>query len=251
MTSSWCAVRVFRRGAAAVGGGAVGRGRRCGRVGDTGVGRGRRQPAHRPGDLDHRVRRNCHRRRPVRCRRRVHALRRRRARTPGPGRGRDCATLGYPVGQVDMVVLTHLDGIGMAAAVDGDGTWTPMFPNARLVTTAAEIDFLEAEPTADRGDGAGGLRPLLHAAPAWPRGRHRRLAGGAGAGGAPRTHRRPLAWSRSGPHRERRRQAVLLGHLAISPVQLAAAQGPESHLDARAPTRCWRTSWGRRSATAP
>ena len=54
---------------------------------------------------------------------------------------------GYPVEQIDIVVLTHLDGIGMAAAVDGDGTWTPMFPNARLVTTAAEIAFLETLET--------------------------------------------------------------------------------------------------------
>ena len=38
---------------------------------------------------------------------------------------------GYPVEQIDIVVLTHLDGIGMAAAVDGDGTWTPMFPDVR------------------------------------------------------------------------------------------------------------------------
>jgi hypothetical protein len=49
---------------------------------------------------------------------------------------------GFPPDRVDVVVLSHLDGIGMAAVVTPDGGWAPAFPNARLVMTQAELDWL-------------------------------------------------------------------------------------------------------------
>lgn len=51
---------------------------------------------------------------------------------------------GFPPERVDVVVLTHLDGIGMAAVVERDGSWAPAFPNARIVLMSAELDFLAA-----------------------------------------------------------------------------------------------------------
>jgi hypothetical protein len=40
------------------------------------------------------------------------------------------------------VVLSHLDGIGMAAIVTPEGGWAPAFPNARVVMTRAELEWL-------------------------------------------------------------------------------------------------------------
>jgi glyoxylase-like metal-dependent hydrolase (beta-lactamase superfamily II) len=51
---------------------------------------------------------------------------------------------GYPPDRVDTVVLSHLDGIGMAAVVAPDGDWQPAFPNARIVMMSAELEFLAA-----------------------------------------------------------------------------------------------------------
>jgi glyoxylase-like metal-dependent hydrolase (beta-lactamase superfamily II) len=49
---------------------------------------------------------------------------------------------GFPPERVDVVVLSHLDGIGMTAVVTPDGGWAPAFPNARVVMTAAELEWL-------------------------------------------------------------------------------------------------------------
>ena len=51
---------------------------------------------------------------------------------------------GFPPDRVDTVVLSHLDGIGMAAVVAPDGGWRPAFPNARIVMMSAELEFLAA-----------------------------------------------------------------------------------------------------------
>ena len=49
---------------------------------------------------------------------------------------------GFPPERVDTVVLSHLDGIGMAALVAPDGRWVPAFPKARIVMMSAELEFL-------------------------------------------------------------------------------------------------------------
>jgi hypothetical protein len=49
---------------------------------------------------------------------------------------------GFPPERVDVVVLSHLDGIGMTALVTPDGGWVPAFPNARVVMMAAELKWL-------------------------------------------------------------------------------------------------------------
>jgi glyoxylase-like metal-dependent hydrolase (beta-lactamase superfamily II) len=55
---------------------------------------------------------------------------------------------------VDVVALSHLDGIGMAALVDESGSWRPAFPAARVVLTSAELSRL------DQGGEIQGLGPL-------------------------------------------------------------------------------------------
>ncbi len=49
---------------------------------------------------------------------------------------------GFPPERVEIVVLSHLDGIGMAAIVTPDGGWAPTFPNARVVMMRAELEWL-------------------------------------------------------------------------------------------------------------
>ncbi|MBW2282763.1 MAG: MBL fold metallo-hydrolase, partial [Deltaproteobacteria bacterium] len=69
------------------------------------------------------------------------------------------ADAGFAPGDVDVVVSTHLDGIGWSTRPDGDGGWIPSFPNARYVWTSLEIDRVLDD---DAGDAAS-LAPLLDA----------------------------------------------------------------------------------------
>ena len=132
---------------------------------------------------------------------------------------------GYPVERVDRLVLTHLDGIGMAAAVDADGDWVPMFPNARVVMTQVEIEYLATDPEVS---GLDGFRSLLRR--------------GVVDGVAARHDVAPgVRMQQTGGHSPGHAvlrisgadaDVVLLGHLAVNPVQLAAEQGPQAHIDA-------------------
>jgi glyoxylase-like metal-dependent hydrolase (beta-lactamase superfamily II) len=65
---------------------------------------------------------------------------------------------GLPPERVDVVVLSHLDGIGMTAQVDEGGAWRPMFPNARVLLTATELSWLDH---AGEVLGLGALRALI------------------------------------------------------------------------------------------
>jgi glyoxylase-like metal-dependent hydrolase (beta-lactamase superfamily II) len=57
---------------------------------------------------------------------------------------------GYAADRVDIVILSHLDGIGMAAGVragdEGSQGWFPLFPRARLVVTAPELAWVKSHP---------------------------------------------------------------------------------------------------------
>jgi glyoxylase-like metal-dependent hydrolase (beta-lactamase superfamily II) len=132
---------------------------------------------------------------------------------------------GFPRERIDTVVLTHLDGIGMTAWLDADGNWSPMFPNARVVMTQAELDFLATQTEVQGIDaigalmGAGvvdGVDTRFDIAP------HVVLecTGGHSPGHA-------VVRLGTGPG-----SVIMLGHLAVSPVQLAADQPDQAHLDA-------------------
>jgi glyoxylase-like metal-dependent hydrolase (beta-lactamase superfamily II) len=133
---------------------------------------------------------------------------------------------GLPLERVDVVVLSHLDGIGMAALVDKDGSWRPMFPNAHVLLTSTELSWLDH---AGEVLGLGALRALLadgvvdglptpfeltpevsiH------------LVGGHSPGHA-------IVRVESGDH-----HAVLVGHLALSPIHLnpTTTDRPDQHID--------------------
>ncbi len=132
---------------------------------------------------------------------------------------------------VDIVVLTHLDGIGMAALADGgpagEEQWTPAFPNAGVVVSEAQYWWLDAPSFEPSGmaaftqlDAAGMVLPTPTPSELAP-GLTLRLTADHGPGhccveiGSPGD------------------RAVMIGHLAISP--LHAARGEYSlHVDAGA-----------------
>ena len=136
---------------------------------------------------------------------------------------------GHDPDTVDHVVFTHLDGIGMAALADGadagDEAWTPAFPNADLIVSAQEYAHLAGETDVgglaafNRLDELGIVRPVETP--------HQLLPDvmlcltGAHSPGHCRIE------IESGGDR-----AVLIGHLAISPLH-AAVGVSANHNDPR------------------
>ena len=138
---------------------------------------------------------------------------------------------GIPPERVDAVVLSHLDGIGMAAAVEPDGRWGLLFPNARVVMTAAELAWLEGETA------VGGLEAL------------RALIALGVVDGVADDHRftDEVRFERSGGHSPGHAvlhvesggaHAVFVGHLALNPVQIATVPHETGHVDVAA-TNAW------------
>ena len=132
---------------------------------------------------------------------------------------------GHPPESVDVVALSHLDGIGLTAVVDEDGHWSPAFPEARIVMTSAELEFLAG---CDDVGGLSILRELIEqGAVDGVRDGHAltdevamRITGGHSPG-----HALIEVDSRG-------ERAVLLGHLAVSPLNTAVPAAPHAHVDA-------------------
>ena len=62
------------------------------------------------------------------------------------------AAAGIPVEGVDIVLLSHIESIGLTAVRDGD-SWTSFFPNARvLISDTAKKDFDAQTPPGEIGD---------------------------------------------------------------------------------------------------
>ena len=68
---------------------------------------------------------------------------------------------GYPPARIDALLLTHVDGVGMAARCD-DGAWSPFFPNARIVMSAVERAGIKAFTTGPEPEELGSA--LVHQA---------------------------------------------------------------------------------------
>jgi glyoxylase-like metal-dependent hydrolase (beta-lactamase superfamily II) len=131
---------------------------------------------------------------------------------------------GLPVESIDTVLLSHLDGIGMTAALDADGAWIPLFPNARVVLSRDELDHVRSHPgiggsaalgcLMDQGVVDGVIPPRVMAP-----GVTFELTGG---------HSPGHGVLRVGDG------AVFIGHLAINPLQVDAGAMPGQHIDADA-----------------
>jgi glyoxylase-like metal-dependent hydrolase (beta-lactamase superfamily II) len=136
---------------------------------------------------------------------------------------------GFPAGDVDLLVLTHLDGIGLAAVVDDAGRWSPAFPAARILVNERELAFL-ASPEGEDTPGNAAFQQLVGAGAVDAVGDDHECAPGVRlvhTGGHSPGH--AVVRVGTGPE-----QAVLVGHLAVSPVNLVAPISPASHRDAEA-----------------
>jgi len=138
------------------------------------------------------------------------------------------ADAGYPRERVDTVMLSHLDGIGMAAAVTDDGSWVPAFPNARVVLTADELAFLAA-PTYEV-QGLEALRALI-------------AVGAVDGVGDGHVLAPDITVKETGAHSPGHavvrvesggQLALLIGHLAITPLHIVAGRRDTLHLEADA-----------------
>ena len=128
---------------------------------------------------------------------------------------------GFPVETVDTVVLSHLDGIGMTAALDREGQWSPLFPNAAIELSELELAHVDSHPNID---GASALlqlcdRGVVQAMPTcW-------------------TVAPDVTAEHTGGHSPGHTilrigdGAVFTGHLAVSPLQAAFGVISDQHFD--------------------
>jgi glyoxylase-like metal-dependent hydrolase (beta-lactamase superfamily II) len=70
------------------------------------------------------------------------------------------AEAGVPPDEVDLVVNTHLDGVGWNSKPDGDGGWALSFPHARYLYPEREIAALDRGVEIEGHEGFAGLRQL-------------------------------------------------------------------------------------------
>lgn len=135
---------------------------------------------------------------------------------------------GFARDAVDAVVLSHLDGIGMAAAVTADGGWEPAFPNGPVVVTEDELAFLRA-PTFE----VGGLEAFTA------------LVDQGAVQAVPGDHQltSELSLQQTGAHSPGHavvrvesdgELALLVGHLAITPIHLVSGLCPGMHMEPEA-----------------
>ena len=59
------------------------------------------------------------------------------------------AEAGFERESVDLVVLTHIEGVGMVAWRNADGSWAPFFPNAKVLLSDIELHQFLAAPKSD------------------------------------------------------------------------------------------------------
>jgi hypothetical protein len=143
---------------------------------------------------------------------------------------------GFERASVDRLVLTHIEGVGMVGWRNEDGSWSPFFPNARvLVSDVSLSEFLASS--------ADGARDLQHEA--W----HALIDQGLvdsyddGDDIAPGVradvnggHCPGHAVFHFGADARGQAEATMLGHLAVSPLHLATGECPPLHAD---PATAW------------
>ena len=134
------------------------------------------------------------------------------------------AAAGYPRDAITHAVATHLDGVGMLAWREDDGSWVPFFPNAPILMTQTELEGVDQLPFQPPG------RKVLAEL----------QAGGAVRGVADDEEitsavSLELTAGHSPGHavvriRSGGEQAIMLGHLALTPLHLGRVD-PDGHID--------------------
>jgi len=133
---------------------------------------------------------------------------------------------GVPRETITHAVATHLDGIGMLAWRNDDGSWRPFFENAPILFTQAELDAIDDAPRPPSGTdilkelrGQGAVRALSDQRTPLTDEVTLEFTGGHSAG-------HQIVRVSSGGD-----TAVILGHLALSPIHLAIGECPGQHVD--------------------
>ena len=140
------------------------------------------------------------------------------------------ADAGFPRESVDRVVMTHIEGVGMVAWRNEDGSWSPFFPNARVLVSEANLaDFVAASPQPGDDMQAAAWQTLLEQGlvDTYSDGDEiiAGLAAQVGGGHCPghaMLHFNDAAGATL---------ATMLGHLAISPIHLATGVCLPQHSD--------------------
>ena len=134
---------------------------------------------------------------------------------------------GYPRERITHAVATHLDGIGMLAWRNDDGSWAPFFPNAPILMSQRELDAIDSLPFELQGRKV--LAELETQGAVQGTGEHEDLT-------------EAVAFDFTGGHNpghmvvrieSNGEQAIMLGHLALTPLHVAL-QKDSNHMDAAA-----------------
>ncbi len=147
-----------------------------------------------------------------------------------------CAEAGFARESVDELVMTHIEGVGMAAWRREDGRFEPFFPNAAIRVSAAALDsFLAADSFHQDPLEREAWSALVAAGVVAPYADGEALVAGLRAevtnGHCP--GHALLHFAEPGSDAV---EATMLGHLAVSPLHLATGECPQQHYE---PARAW------------
>ncbi len=149
------------------------------------------------------------------------------------------AAAGIRVEDVDAVLLSHIESVGLSAVRDGDG-WRRFFPNARvLIGERAMASFVEAPPPGDLGDA---ITTLSRLGLVDTFGDGDAVAPGVTAEWTGMHHVGHYAFHAGGDTAN----ACFVGHLAVTPLHLATGPCPAQHDE---PDRAW--AWLQRVVADP
>jgi glyoxylase-like metal-dependent hydrolase (beta-lactamase superfamily II) len=129
---------------------------------------------------------------------------------------------GFPRESITHAIATHYQGVGFLAWRNDDGAWVPFFPNAPILMAQRELDAIDA------GGFSPPIMPQLRAAGALQAvGDHERVRPDVSIEhtGAHSPGHQIVRISSGGEH------AVIVGHLAVSPLHFATGPCAQQHPD--------------------
>lgn len=130
---------------------------------------------------------------------------------------------GFARETIDLVVMSHIEGVGMVAWRNADGSWSPFFPNARILISDAALGEFRARPVPEAEDieyaawhaliDQGRVGSYADREPIVPG-----LLASVGGGHCPGHAVLHLGADHQAP------AATMLGHLAVTPLHLATGE---------------------------
>ena len=132
---------------------------------------------------------------------------------------------GMPRESFTHAISTHLDGIGMWAWRNDDGSWVPFFPNAPILMSQRELDAIDRGRASVAGPSRV-RRNCARSASCSAVADDERVTDARLARARRRAHARSPVRARRTPGGE---QAVMVGHLAVTPLHLVTGPCPQQH----------------------